>query len=351
MSKGDLGKTSTANRKRKDKYWSLIHGLLTEYNKILVVTADNVRSNQMHQIRRALRGKAVLLMGKNTMIRKAIHEHVANIPKLDVILPYVKGNVGFVLTNGDVREIANKIVGLKLEAFAKVGAVAPVDVVIPKGNTLMEPTKIAMFHALSIPSAINRGTIEISRDIHLLSAGQRVSLSHATLLRTLGIKPFQYGLKVVVVYDEEMGAHALFPEWHEPDLVQAFMGGVANIAALSLRIGYPTVASVPHSVVNGFMNLVALTGEGSYSFPAAEGVKNLLSSAPALNGPVIGSSTAFPDPDETTDTDDDMGGLFCDEDDEEEEDEERKNKKNLTDDEDEDSMGGLFGGDDNEEGY
>ena len=28
--------------------------------------------------------------------------------------------------------------------------------------------------------------------------------------------------------------------------------GIANVAAVSLQIGYPTVASVPHSIVNGF---------------------------------------------------------------------------------------------------
>ena len=28
--------------------------------------------------------------------------------------------------------------------------------------------------------------------------------------------------------------------------------GVANVAAVSLQIGYPTIASVPHSIVNGF---------------------------------------------------------------------------------------------------
>ena len=28
--------------------------------------------------------------------------------------------------------------------------------------------------------------------------------------------------------------------------------GVLNVAAVSLQIGYPTVASVPHSIVNGF---------------------------------------------------------------------------------------------------
>lgn len=33
---------------------------------------------------------------------------------------------------------------------------------------------------------------------------------------------------------------------------------MANVAAVSLEIGYPTVASVPHSIVNGFKVLFAV---------------------------------------------------------------------------------------------
>lgn len=46
-------------------------------------------SKQMQQIRMSLRGKAVVLMGKNTMMRKAIRGHLENNPALEkwVMLP------------------------------------------------------------------------------------------------------------------------------------------------------------------------------------------------------------------------------------------------------------------------
>merc|ERR1711920_864754 len=49
----------------------------------LLVEADNVGSKQMQQIRISLRGHAVVLMGKNTMMRKAIRGHLVNNPKLE----------------------------------------------------------------------------------------------------------------------------------------------------------------------------------------------------------------------------------------------------------------------------
>lgn len=44
--------------------------LFDEYPKVFLVNADNVGSKQMQQIRSSLRDKAVILMGKNTTMRK-----------------------------------------------------------------------------------------------------------------------------------------------------------------------------------------------------------------------------------------------------------------------------------------
>lgn len=57
--------------------------LLDDYPRCFIVGADNVGSKQMQQIRLSLRGKAVVLMGKNTMMRKAIRGHLENNPALE----------------------------------------------------------------------------------------------------------------------------------------------------------------------------------------------------------------------------------------------------------------------------
>lgn len=62
------GKTSN-----KAGYFDKLKGLLEEYKSIFIVTVDNVSSQQMHKIRKSLRGggevEGVVLMGKNTMVR------------------------------------------------------------------------------------------------------------------------------------------------------------------------------------------------------------------------------------------------------------------------------------------
>jgi large subunit ribosomal protein LP0 len=49
--------------------------------------------------------------------------------------------------------------------------------------------------------------------------------------------------------------------------------GLANIAALSLEVDYPTLASIPHSVINGYKNVLAVALETDVLFPLAEKVR------------------------------------------------------------------------------
>lgn len=74
----------------KSNYFTKLIQLLEDYPKCFIVGADNVGSKQMQQIRISLRGAAVVLMGKNTMMRKAIKGHLESNPSLEKLLPYIK---------------------------------------------------------------------------------------------------------------------------------------------------------------------------------------------------------------------------------------------------------------------
>jgi len=261
---------------RKQCYFAKLTQLLEEYSKVFIVTADNVGSNQMQKIRQSLRGEATILMGKNTMMRKAIRDHLTKNPQWEQILPLIKDNVGFVFVSGDLGSVRSKILASKLVAPAKAGTIAPNDVWVPRGTTGMEPTQTAFLQSMNIPSKISRGQIEIVQDVFLIKTGQKVGTSEATLLTKLNIKPFSYGLSIKHVYDNGVVYEASVAARKEEDLLGKFCGAVNNIAALGLEIGYPTIASLPHSVIDGFKNVLAVGMNADYSFQELEQVKNVL---------------------------------------------------------------------------
>jgi large subunit ribosomal protein LP0 len=265
---------------RKQAYFGKLIKLLDEYPNIFIVGADNVGSAQMAKIRHALRGKAVLLMGKNTMIRKAIRGHIENNKDLENILPYVRYNVGFVFAKDDMSFVAKKLTELKVAAPAKAGIVAPCDVTVPAGPTGMEPTQTSFLQALNIPSKITRGQVEIISDVALIKKGQKVGASECNLLAKLDIKPFAYGLVIKTVYEKGTIYDASILEITDEYLLEKFNQGLRNIASVSLALHYPTVASVPHSIVNGYKNVIAIGLATAYTFPKADAFLKA-SSAPA----------------------------------------------------------------------
>jgi large subunit ribosomal protein LP0 len=260
----------------KTGYFEKMAELLDEYPKCFIVGADNVGSRQMQKIRIALRGHAVVLMGKNTMMRKAIRRHLENNAALEKLLPYIKGNVGLVFTKGDLQEVSRIIQDNKVGAPAKAGAIASVDVTVPAQCTVLGPEKTSFFQALSIQTKITKGTIEILNDVKLIKEGDKVGASEATLLGMLGIAPFTYGLQIEMVYDNGTVFELSILSITDDDIRARFMEGVANVSSISLAIGYPTLVSVPHSLINGFKNLLSLAAVTDIEFKEAETLKEFL---------------------------------------------------------------------------
>ncbi|KAI1281049.1 60S acidic ribosomal protein P0 [Xylaria sp. FL0933] len=270
-----------ASKEKKAEYFPKLKALLEEYKSVFIVTVDNVSSQQMHEVRQSLREEAVVLMGKNTMVRRALKTFIADTPEYEKLLPHVKGNVGFVFTNGDLKTIRDKILSNKVAAPARAGAVAPADVWVPAGNTGMEPGKTSFFQALGVPTKIARGTIEITTDLKLVESGNKVGPSEATLLNMLNISPFTYGLGVAQVYDEGNAFPPDVLDISEDQLLKTFSSAVTTIASLSLALNFPTLPSVIHSLVNGYKKVLAVAIETDYSWPEIESLKDRIANPDA----------------------------------------------------------------------
>ncbi|GJQ10328.1 hypothetical protein GpartN1_g5135.t1 [Galdieria partita] len=272
---------------RKASYFERIITYFEKFDKVLVIGVDNVGSNQLQKLRQALRKDCEVLMGKNTMIRKALKSHLSKNPALEKLLPHLVGNVGFIFTNGDLKQVREKIAENRVPAAAKAGTFAQCDVVIPAGPTGMEPTMTSFFQALNIPTKINKGQIEIQSDVTLLKEGQRVGNSEQTLLQKLNIKPFKYGAVIHVIYENGVIYEPKVLDIGEEEISQVTKEGIHNIAAVSLAIGYPTQASVPYTIISSLKNLFAVSLVSDYTMPQAVQLKDLLDNPDALAQMVV----------------------------------------------------------------
>jgi len=269
-------------KENKDKYYQKLVGLFDEYSKVFIVGVDMVGSKQLQDVRLAMRGKGDVLMGKNTMIRKIIRDQLPEKPALEVLLPWVVGNIGFIFVKNDFEEIRKIIKSHFVGAAARPGVLAPISVTIPKGVTSLQPTETSFFQALNIATKITKGAIELLNDVELIRKGVRVQPGESALLQKLGVKPFTYGLEILAVYDAGSIFEPAVLDITDADLLAKFQAGVNQVAAVSLAAHYPTLASVPHSVINGYKNVLSVSLATDYTFPLAKKVKDFLADPAAI---------------------------------------------------------------------
>lgn len=302
---------------KKEAYHAKLCKLLDTYDRAFIVHADNVGSKQFQDIRKGLRPNSVILMGKNTMMKRSIRlycEQTGN-DKWGAVLDQLVGNVGLVFTSGDLNDLRADIAKFVVGAPARVGLVAPKDVTVPAGPTGMDPSQTSFFQALNIATKINKGTIEIISDVNLIKTGDKVGASEATLLSKLGIRPFTYGLAILQVYEGGSLYSPAVLDITDDAMAAAVASAVGNVAALSLALNYPTLAAVPHIVVNGYKNVLALALETEVMFPLAEKVKQILENpdafivaAPAASAPAAGGAApAAKKPEPESESEEDMG--------------------------------------------
>jgi len=268
-------------KSKKIAYFAHLEDCLTKYPRAFLVDADFVGSRQISDIRIALRGKAELVFGKNTMIRRLIKNMTAeeDKPALTALLPYMVGNIGFVFTMGELDVVEEVIKEYVKPAAAKAGVIAPCGCTIPKGPTGLDPAQTSFFQALNIATKINKGSIEIINDCKVIIEGNKVGSSEAALLTKLGVKPFKYGLNIKYVWEGGIFSPDVLKITEEV-LMEKWGKGLGNVAALSLALDMPNAATFPHMVVKAAKNIVAIALEAGFiEFELVEKIKALVDSA------------------------------------------------------------------------
>lgn len=266
---------------KKQGFFAKMNEYLDEYEKIVLVSCDNVTSRQFNTMRIGMRPSGKLpfvgkiLMGKNTMMVKVLKERLEADPNNEVkqlqfnkFSQLLKLNVGLIFTNDDLSHVVKMVDQEIVQAPARVGAVAPCDVHIPAGPTGLEPGQTSFFQALNIHTKITKGSIDILNEVHLVKMGDKVGPSEATLMQKMGLKPFFYGLVLEEIYDKGTFFSPKVLRMTDEDKEQKVRAAISNVAQLSLGLGWTTQASFPHVAMNAFKDIFSVSLGTDYDFDA-----------------------------------------------------------------------------------
>lgn len=185
----------------KKEIFSDLSELLKKYPVVAVADLQKVRSSQIQEIRKKLRGRAELTVAKNTILRK-VAEKAVDKKSIDKFAGAVIGSKVLIFTQMNPYELILFLNKNKVRVPAKGGDIASSDIIVPSGNTGLQPGPvISEFNEAKVPTRIEAGSIFVAKDTVVVRKGDAVSTKTASLISKLGMKPMEAGLALSYAYD------------------------------------------------------------------------------------------------------------------------------------------------------
>jgi len=169
-----------------------------KYTLVGLVDMYGIPAAQVQQIRRNLRGKALIRVTRNTLIEHALGEMGG---KVTGLTKYVSGHSAMIFSNDNPFRLFKQLEKTKTKMAAKAGETAPQDIVVEKGPTSFKPGPIVgELQQAGIPAAIEGGKVKIRETRTIVKKGAVISPKVADVMIKLDIKPMDVGLALQAAF-------------------------------------------------------------------------------------------------------------------------------------------------------
>jgi large subunit ribosomal protein L10 len=272
-----------------------IQGNLSTYKMVAAANLQQVRSSQIHEVRKKLRGKVQFLVAKNTLVKRAAEES-----KKENIGRFTEKLLGSrILLFSDLapHSLVLLLDKNKVRVPAKAGDVATGEILIPAGNTGLPPGPvISEFGEAKVPTKIESGSIWVSKDTVVARKGDAISPKLASVLSKLGIKPMELGLSLTAAYEQgvvfaEEDLKLDLDEYRTtlrqaasqafnlavntgyvlPETAPQILGKVYREAlSLAINAAYPAEEALPQIIRTAYIQMLGLTAKAGITTETTE---------------------------------------------------------------------------------
>lgn len=212
------------------------------YKLVGLVDMYGIPAQQVQQIRRNLRGKAVIKVTRNTLIEHAFNEIGGDIRNLS---KYISGHSAIIFTNDNPFKLFKQLEKTKTKMAAKAGEKAPEDIVVASGPTSFKPGPIVgEFQQAGIPAAIEGGKVRIKETRTVVKKGGVISAKLAAILIKLDIKPMDVGVLLQAAFHDGSIYEPSVLAVDETVIIGQIQLASRQALALSLEAAIPTKDSM-----------------------------------------------------------------------------------------------------------
>ena len=218
-----------------------LKGIIDEYDVVGIVDLLNIPAKQLQEMRKNLKGKAVIRMSKKNLIDLALEDCNASKNNIVDLSGHMDGQVAIIATEMNPFKLYKILEDSKTSAPAKPGAIANDDIVVPAGDTGFEPGPfLGELQQVGIPAKIDKGKIVVQKDTVVVEAGEEVSKDVAATLSRMEINPMEVGIDLKAVYEGESIYTSDLLAIDEEQTLADVKRGFAQAFNLSVNAAIPT---------------------------------------------------------------------------------------------------------------
>ncbi|TPX12144.1 uncharacterized protein E0L32_007259 [Thyridium curvatum] len=214
-------------REQKDKLFSNIRETIPEYQRCFVFSVDNMRNNYLKDVRHEM-SDSRLFFGKTKLMARALGQtpEEAQADGIDGLARHLSGSVGLLFTNRPADAVLAYLSSLAPVDFARAGAEAPRDFVIPAGLVYSTGGEVPAEHdvpvshtlepelrRLGVPTRLVRGKVvlgggedgEGSEGYTVCRAGQVLDSRQTRLLKLFSVCMSEFRVRVLAYWTAATG--------------------------------------------------------------------------------------------------------------------------------------------------
>jgi len=174
--------------------------LFNQFDNVAVIEVSKMSDKQVQDMRKTLRGEAVIKMSKKNLQIRAIELAMKESKKenLDKLGEKISGQSALCFTNMNVFELKRIFNDNLWMVPAKPDEEAPVDIWVPEGDTGLPTGQVIseLNMTLRLPTRIQNDTIWVREATRTHKAGDFVDVKQAAVLKKLGVTPIESLIKI-----------------------------------------------------------------------------------------------------------------------------------------------------------
>ena len=292
--------------KHKIPQWKLdevehLVGLFKEYSNVAVIEVAKLNDRQIQEMRKILRGKAIIRMSKKSLQLRAIDKYRQESKKenLDEFIERIPGQAAFCFTNLNIFEIKKIFNQSEWMVPAKPDEITPVDIWVSAGDTGLPTGQVIseLNMTLRLPTSIQNDTIWIREDTQTHRAGDIVDVKQAAVLKKLGVNPIESLIKIHYAWSdgEIIPEEILYMDMKQfqKDLTSAYF----SAQNLALELGIVDKETIKPMIQKAHRGALGLLFKLPVYFEDLrdEYIRKAISNANAINAMVLGGDLPVPE--------------------------------------------------------